>query len=129
MAKKANSLKIVKSSTGLGDTIEKITTTTGIKSVVDKLSDIFDFDCGCEERKNMLNRLFPYRKIECLTKDEFDYLDKFDFSSIELAPITQKELLLIYNRVFNQKHQASSCRVCWVNILHALKTLYIEYKK
>jgi hypothetical protein len=40
---------------GLGDTIEKITTATGIKKVVDKISEATGKDCGCEERKERLN--------------------------------------------------------------------------
>lgn len=48
-------------SKGLGDTIEKITTVTGIKKVVDKISDITGKDCGCLEKKEMLNKAFPYK--------------------------------------------------------------------
>ena len=46
---------------GLGDTIEKITTVTGIKKVVDKIADTTGKDCGCLKRKEMLNKAFPYR--------------------------------------------------------------------
>ena len=42
---------------GLGDTVEKITKATGIKNVIDRIAD----DCGCEERKNKLNKLIPYK--------------------------------------------------------------------
>ena len=49
-----------KKSKGLGDSIEKFTKATGIRKVVDKVSKVVDKDCGCEERKNNLNRLFPY---------------------------------------------------------------------
>ena len=49
-----------KKSKGLGDTIEKITKATGIKKVVEKISKVTDKDCGCNERKDTLNRLFPY---------------------------------------------------------------------
>ena len=45
-------------SKGLGDSIEKITKATGIKKVVDKITG--NKDCGCNKRKNTLNRLFPY---------------------------------------------------------------------
>jgi hypothetical protein len=45
-------------SKGLGDTIEKITKATGIKKVVDLLID----DCGCDERKEKLNKKYPYEK-------------------------------------------------------------------
>lgn len=49
-----------KKSKGLGDTIEKITTATGIKQVVDKVSNATNMPCGCKQRKDTLNRLFPY---------------------------------------------------------------------
>tara|TARA_R110000796_G_scaffold50828_2_gene119842 strand:+ start:150 stop:335 length:186 start_codon:yes stop_codon:yes gene_type:complete len=46
-------------SKGLGDSVEKITKATGIKSFVNKL---LGKDCGCKERKEKLNRSFPYKK-------------------------------------------------------------------
>ena len=49
-------------SKGLGDTIEKFTTTTGIKSVVHKVAKVIGKDCGCPERKEALNKAFPYNK-------------------------------------------------------------------
>jgi hypothetical protein len=49
-------------SKGLGDDIEKITKATGIKSVVDKVSKGLNIPCGCEGRKDALNKLFPYKK-------------------------------------------------------------------
>ena len=45
---------------GLGDSIEKFTKATGIKKVVEKVSEVTGKDCGCTERKETLNRLFPY---------------------------------------------------------------------
>ena len=51
-----------KKSKGLGDSIEKITKATGIKKVVEKVSEVTGKDCGCNERKDTLNRLFPYNK-------------------------------------------------------------------
>ena len=49
-----------KKSKGLGDTVAKITKATGIKKVVNKISKKIDKDCGCNKRKDTLNRLFPY---------------------------------------------------------------------
>jgi hypothetical protein len=45
---------------GLGDAIEKVTKATGVKYVVDKLSN--GKDCGCGRRKDSLNRQFPFGK-------------------------------------------------------------------
>jgi len=42
-------------SRGLGDTIENITTVTGIKKFVDTISSATGKDCGCKERKEKLN--------------------------------------------------------------------------
>jgi hypothetical protein len=49
-------------STGLGDTIEKITKATGIKKVVQTVAKATGTDCGCNKRKNSLNKKFPYNK-------------------------------------------------------------------
>lgn len=47
-------------SKGLGDTIEKITTVTGIKKIAETVSKVTGKDCGCGKRKDALNRAFPY---------------------------------------------------------------------
>lgn len=47
-------------SKGLGDTIEKITTVTGIKKIVDTVAKATGKDCGCAARKAKLNQKFPY---------------------------------------------------------------------
>ena len=39
----------------LGDTIENFTTATGIKTLVDKFSEATNLNCGCGERKELLN--------------------------------------------------------------------------
>jgi len=117
-------MKIMKSK-GLGDTIEKITTATGVKKAVHLL---FGDDCGCDKRKEILNKMFPY-KIECLNETEYNYLDSFNWNINSLEPNTQYELLVIYNRVFNLKQPNTSCASCWNNILSQLKVLYNEYKK
>jgi|TARA_R100001594_G_scaffold79573_1_gene114235 hypothetical protein len=49
-------------SKGLGDDIEKFTTFTGIKKAVDIVSNKFNKDCGCNERRDSLNRMFPYKR-------------------------------------------------------------------
>ena len=53
-------MKLNRKSRGLGDTVEKITTVTGIKAVVDKISQVSGKPCGCKERRDALNRAYPY---------------------------------------------------------------------
>ena len=49
-------------SKGLGDTIEKITKTTGVKRLVDLAAKKTGKPCGCAARKGALNKIFPYKK-------------------------------------------------------------------
>ena len=46
-------------SKGLGDTIEKFTSSTGIKTVV---KAVLGEDCGCDARQDYLNKKFLYRR-------------------------------------------------------------------
>jgi len=48
-------------SKGFGDSVAKFTTATGIKYVVNKVAKAIDADCGCENRRDTLNRLIPYK--------------------------------------------------------------------
>ena len=52
-------------SKGLGDSIEKFTTATGIKKLADKIPG----GCGCKARKEKLNQMFPYGKKEEAKKE------------------------------------------------------------
>ena len=111
---------------GLGDTVEKIFKSVG----VDKLAKwALGEDCGCQERKEVLNRLFPYNKPECLVEDEFNYLDNFFKSKgSKIDPEVQTKLVSIYNRVFKEKAQTTSCSSCFLNgVLSKLKQVYKEY--
>ena len=53
---------IFKSDKGLGDTVERFTKATGIKKVVDTISEVTGKDCNCGKRKEKLNKIFPYKK-------------------------------------------------------------------
>jgi hypothetical protein len=57
-------MKLTEQSKGLGDTIEKITTVTGVKKVVDTVAGAVKKDCGCSKRRDTLNRMFPYQKTD-----------------------------------------------------------------
>ena len=48
-------------SKGLGDTVAKITKATGIHSLAQmSMAAVGKKDCGCNKRKQTLNKLFPY---------------------------------------------------------------------
>ena len=51
-------------SRGLGDTVEKITEATGIQWLIVKITCILGLPCGCDYRRDLLNKWFPYGKKE-----------------------------------------------------------------
>ena len=51
-----------KKSRGLGDTVEKITEATGIQWLIVKITSILGLPCGCDYRRDLLNKWFPYGK-------------------------------------------------------------------
>tara|TARA_R100001460_G_scaffold43280_1_gene79551 strand:- start:4597 stop:5001 length:405 start_codon:yes stop_codon:yes gene_type:complete len=111
---------------GLGDTVEKVLEKTGIAKIA---KWVLGEDCGCDERKEKLNKLFPYKKPECLTENEFIYLDKyFTEAKSTVHPKTQEKLLKIGNRIFHQKMSMTSCTSCFKKNLHdQLYKVYKEY--
>jgi hypothetical protein len=113
-------------SSGAGDTIAKITKATGIEKAV---KFIAGKDCGCDERKDKLNNMFPYYKPNCLTEDEYNYIgEMIDKVKSTIPRDDVPKLLAIYNRVFNDKKEASSCSSCFANgVWNKLKTVYNEY--
>ena len=117
-----------KASKGVGDTVEKITKATGIKKAVKFLAGE---DCGCDERKDKLNYLFPYERPLCLTENEFNYLSKiFKSKKNQITPIEQTELLDIYSRVFKDKRELTSCGSCFINgVFKRLERIYKEYNE
>jgi len=111
---------------GLGDTVDWITTHTGIKQAV---KYFFGDNCGCQERKEWLNKMLPYMREE-LTQSE--YLLLHDFFKEDHSTVTakqQSQLLKIYNRVFGKRREMSSCSPCVKTLVDELKELYNEYSK
>ena len=117
-------------SKGLGDSIEKLTEVAGIKKVVEMFSEATGIDCGCDERKEKLNNLFPYnRNINCLNESDYTKLTKYlSAQQTTLTPIEQQEISDIYFNVFNYRLQISSCASCWKGKLDELRRVYNEYK-
>lgn len=118
--------KVNENPIGLGDTIENVLETTGIAKVA---KWILGEDCNCNERKEKLNKLFPYRKPECLLKHEFEYLKEwYKEPRYSMRPTEQKQILEIYNRVFKVNMQPTSCGSCLRDVMNKLDLLYNQYK-
>ena len=114
-----------KKSYGLGDDIAKFTKATGIDKLAKK---VLGDDCGCEERRQKLNQIFPkFKNITQFTEDEIKIYD-------EVMPIVEKNQRLnreektivnaLYKGVFGQNPQWKSCSPCNKQIINNLKKVY-----
>lgn len=113
-------------SKGLGDDIEKITEATGIKKLVNFIAGE---DCGCDARKEILNKVFRHNKLACLTEEEYDYLITFYAKNKNV--LNNQEIVELYNisnRIFNKKNKPSSCSSCVRTIVMRLKKVVDAYK-
>jgi translation initiation factor 1 (eIF-1/SUI1) len=47
---------------GAGDLVAKVTEITGIDKAVKKAAKTLGKDCGCDVRRELLNKLIPFKK-------------------------------------------------------------------
>jgi hypothetical protein len=96
---------MAKKKKGLGDQVEAITKATGIKAVVDKISEVTGVDCGCEKRKEWLNNLpnVLSRKARCLTEQEYNDWQEFTaIKTVRITPTQVKFICDLYAAVFSR---------------------------
>jgi len=111
---------------GLGDTVESVLKATGIDKVAKFL---LGEDCGCDARKEKLNALFPYKKPLCLTETEYEWLKAWiETKTNQVIPSDQAQLLVIYNRIFQQRNEPSNCSSCLKDMVDQLKTVMLTYE-
>ena len=83
-------------SNGLGDTIETVTHFLGINKVADAVAKLAGISgCGCAERRDYLNMLFPYDSYErnfIVLKDFV--LDETDYKQGQKVAVTKSHVLL-----------------------------------
>jgi hypothetical protein len=114
-----------KKATGLGDTVEQVLEATGIAKVA---KFVLGEDCNCDERKKKLNEWFPYRKPECLTEEEYNWLTETRILEQEtFKPSEVTRIREIYSRVMKVRLEPSSCASCFREIVFNLKKIYDAY--
>lgn len=112
---------------GLGDSVQRFTKATGIEKAV---KFIAGEDCGCEERKAALNKVFRYNNPLCLREDEYLFLSEFFSERRSQVTMTeQKRLFEIYNRVFRAKQKLTKCSSCVASVVNNLRTYYNKYNE
>jgi len=78
---------------GFGDTFDRFTKTTGIKWLIITVTGWFNVNCGCEYRRKLLNKWFPYKQKNKMNK-------KITIEDI-LDPISPK---VFFTEYWNKKH-------------------------
>lgn len=132
MPRKGTKQNGVKKSQGIGDTIEKITEATGVKALVEKVFP----DCGCQDRKEWLNKTFPYvnKQKQCMNEEQYLFFKAFRekhlSGSLQVAVPGDEmtKLIDLYNSIFQVDVQG--CSDC--NAGHFVKKLeqvYLSYEK
>ena len=119
---------MTKQSKGLGDSIERITRASGIKKVVDKISEVTGIDCKCSERKEALNKMFPYAKVRQFTDDELSIYEEV-LPRIQKGQISSQDqvvMVKLYNKVFNANKKVSGCGSCVQQTLAQLAKVYVN---
>lgn len=122
-----------KKSEGLGDDVEKVLKKTGIKKIINIFLD--GKDCGCEERKQKLNTLFPRGlKPRCLTEKE--YIEWGNFKKNRRLVLSAEEVDYIcktYSDVYNRQYWRPDCTSCSVrpllSMINRLDEVYYFYEK
>jgi len=125
-----------KKSKGLGDTVEKVLDSPGIKPITKAIKKALfkdGEDCGCKERKVKLNQLFKYKlKPRCLTESE--YKQWGEFKKIVTLTINDKQIKYIcklYSEVM-QRQYFEPCRNCspkpLIYMIDNLNVVYDSYK-
>lgn len=118
---KRSSKRTKTKSKGLGDTVEKITEATGIKKVVEAITD----DCGCQERKDKLNKLFPYAtEMTSEQKSQYETVIKPQADKGVLSSEAQKLANQMYRDVLGYKARFTRCGSCLKERLVKLQKAY-----
>jgi hypothetical protein len=111
-------------SKGLGDTIAKVTKATGVEKIV---KTFFGDDCGCDQRRERLNKMFPYRTINDMTQQQIKFFKDVlqpAYRHGVLSKENRKEFYALYESVFQKKMKQTSCSSCNKNMYVELLKVY-----
>jgi len=111
----------------LGDAIAKVTEATGIKKVVETVSELTGKDCGCNERQELANAYkltskFPYinKNKGCMNEEQIKYYEYFKekFFGVKASSVVIKgDDLKDFNAFYNSVNRSNivMCSGCTLN--------------
>ena len=109
-------------SKGLGDTIAKVTKATGVDKLVHAL---VGEDCGCDERREKLNKLFPYAQSMDSEQRERYETHLGDWRSQPRIELDQQKVMIdLLHETTGTRIKLSRCGSCIRNSLSKLEIIY-----
>ena len=111
-------------SLGLGDKVAAITKATGIEKIV---KTFFGDDCGCDERRDRLNKMFsrPVKTMDSAQKKFFEeeIMQRYKKSQ-NLTRHVGDGFYKLYEDLLNTKKKRSTCTSCNKNMYIDLLKIY-----
>jgi len=110
---------------GLGDKIAAVTKATGIEKIV---KTFFGDDCGCDERRDRLNKMFPSRKVNMMDAEQRKFFEEEIMmrykKSQNLTRHVGDAFYKLYEDLLNKKKSRTTCTSCNKNMYIELLKIY-----
>lgn len=120
---------------GLGDAVEAVTEATRIKSAVEWFSEKTGKDCGCDKRKEILNKHVRFKKRRtpnCMNKEQYDFWTEMrkDLRKNLSKRENKREAARLHSILFNDKFHVpcGSCGSTWKHWIKDIEEIYLTYK-
>jgi hypothetical protein len=109
--------------------IQKITKASGIEKLV---KFVAGEDCGCDARKDKLNKLFPRVTPLCLTEKEYEWLTDYKARATDdLNGLDANQLAHIWTRIFQNARLYKPCSCsphAWRTLIDEVMVVYETYE-
>lgn len=121
---------------GAGDVIEDVLNSPAIKPITKVVKGLLwkkGEDCGCDQRREAINKLLPIRyKARCLTEQEFKWYDEFSKRrTMRIVRDDVKKIAKLFADVFSRRLYIP-CNTCsaksTLDMIKKLDIVYEQYK-
>lgn len=88
-------------------------------------------DCGCDERKEKLNKLFPYKKPQCMSETRYKQWTEFRANPTEVLETKDQKLIAhMHAELFDHAlHEPCTCTPkAWQNMIDDINGIYTTYE-
>ena len=109
---------------GLGDKVAAVTKATGIEKIV---KTFFGDDCGCDERRERLNKMFK-RPVKMMDEEQRKFFAEEIMTRYKSGQNLTKhigdEFYKLYEELLNKKKKRTTCTSCNKNMYIELLKIY-----